>query len=124
MFGSLDEISFLYTVPDDLFRLGNSNSAKLDHVRATDVNTDERNGVSIVISNGKGISLFTEKGVEHFRNGWLWKIPSGTPIPSGLALYNNRGAHYMICPTQDMALDRYKQLLCNLALQCERVRKV
>ena len=78
----------------------------------------------MVIANGKGISLFTEKGIEHFRNGWLWKMPKGIPMPSGLALYNDHGAHYMICPAEEVPLDVYKALLRSLELNCERVRKV
>ncbi len=60
-----DDIPFLYLAQDDLFRLGNAGSAKLDHVRPADVDTYERNGVLMVITNGRGVSLFTEQRRRH-----------------------------------------------------------
>jgi hypothetical protein len=119
-----DDIPFLYLSQADLFRLGNASTPKLDNVREVDVELFERNGIQMVRANGKGISLFTEAGIARLKGGWLWKIPHGTPMPSGVALFNNHGTHYVICPIADMTLDGYKALLSNLALRCERVRKV
>ena len=49
----------LYMLSEDLYRLGNSTSPKLQNVRGDDVNTYERNGVVMVRANGKGISLIS-----------------------------------------------------------------
>ena len=119
-----NDIPFLYLAQDDLFRLGNSGSAKLTHVRPDDVKTYDRNGVQMVRADGKGISLFDERGIVRLKGGWLWKIPRGTQLPLGLALHNDHGAHYAICPTHDMTVSAYKSLLETLALRCEKYRKV
>ncbi len=118
------DIPFLYFSQDDLYRLGNAASSRLDHVRPKDVNTYERNGIEMVIADGIGISLYTELGVPTLKGGWLWKLPRGLQLPNGLALHNNHGAHYMICPARDMSMDGYKALLNEIALRCVRVRKV
>ncbi len=49
-----DNIPYLYLAQDDLFRLGNAGSAKLDHVRDADVDTFEQNGVPMLVANGRG----------------------------------------------------------------------
>jgi len=120
-----NEIPFLYFSEEDLYRLGNAGSAKLDNVRPVDVNTYEQNGIQMVRANGRGISLRTEAGLSVFRGGgWLWKIPKGFQMPSGIALYNNQGSHYMICPVRDMSMNGYIALLNEVALRCVRIRKV
>lgn len=116
-------IPFLYLAQEDLYRLGNAASPKFDNVRSQDVTQYEKNGIIMVAANGKGISLTTEAGLARFSGGWLWKIPSGTQLPAGLGFHNDRGDHYMICPTKDMPLDSFKALLCEVALRCERIRK-
>jgi hypothetical protein len=45
-------------------------------------------------------------------------------MPTGLGLVNDHGGHFMVCPVTDMPVDKYKTLLSELALACERVRKV
>ncbi len=79
----------------------------------------------MVKANAKGISLFTEADLSRTRfEGWAWKIPHGTPMPTGLGLVNDHGGHFMACPVTDMPVDKYKTLLSELALACKRVRKV
>jgi hypothetical protein len=55
-----ENIPFLYLAADDLYRIGSSESSKLDKVRAVDIDTYDRNGIQLVQANKKGISLFTE----------------------------------------------------------------
>lgn len=45
-------------MPEELFRLGNSNSSKLSNVRPRDVDTIKVNGVIVIVVNGKGINVF------------------------------------------------------------------
>ena len=69
----------LHMLDEDLYRLGNSTSPKLHNVRADDVNTYERNGIVMVVANGKGISLITEarlKRIEKVATGYVWKLPA------------------------------------------------
>ena len=90
-----------------------------------DIDTYDRNGIQFVKANRKGISLFTEADLLRTRfAGWVWKIPQGTGMPSGLGLVNDHGGHFMVCPVTDIPLDEYKTLLSKLALACKRVRKV
>ncbi len=115
-------VEYLYLAQEDLYRFGNSTNPRLDHIRPEDVVVYERNGVSFVQATGVGISLLTEAGAAR-RSGWLWRIPKNTSLPSGLALNHNTAAHYFLCPVADMTMDKYRALLSELALRCERVRK-
>ena len=121
-----DHIPYLYLFQVDLFRVGNKESPRIDKVRVNkDVDVYERNGSLMVRANGKGISLFTEEEIQQTRfEGWAWRIPRGTPIPSDLWLFNDHPGHFMICPISDMSVDEYKALLSRIALACERVMKV
>lgn len=115
----------LYFAPEDLYRLGNSTGPRLTNVRRPkDVDTTEINGITIVISNGKGISLSTKGRLDKTpMSGWVWKIPKGTQVPQGLKLINDRPEHYSICPTSNMPLDEFIGLLSKLALKCQKVFK-
>jgi len=107
---------------DDLYRFGNSISPRLDHIRPTDVDVYELNGVPHIQANGKGISLLTEQEVAH-KPGWLWRIPKNTAVPPGLALNPDRPGHFALCPVSAMTVDRFRALLSELAVRCQRVRK-
>ena len=79
---------YLYMLDEDLYRLGNATSPKLDNVRPQDVDTYERNGILMVRANGKGISVGTLAYLKLLRiSGWLWKIPATTLLPQGLLFY-------------------------------------
>ena len=82
----------------------------MDKVRLNkDIDIYERNGIPMVRANGKGISLFTEVEIQRTRfEGWAWRIPSGTPMPSGLGLFNGHPGHFMICPIVRRNLFRNK----------------
>ena len=117
----------LYMLDEDLYRLGNSTEPKLAHVRLTDVITYERNRILRVRATGIGISLLNEARLEKLHPiGWLWKIPRQTPMPNGLAWNpdpdSTKEGHFFLCP--DMTMDRYRALLSELALHCERIRKL
>ena len=116
----------LYLAQSDLFRLGNLASPRLDHIRPEkDVDVVVQNGVAVVQLNNKGISLFTkEELLARKLSGHLWKLPLSTQLPQGLKLYNDKGGHYMIVPTQMMSLDLFKGLLMELARQCQYVSKI
>ena len=79
----------LHMLDEDLYRLGNSTSPKLHNVRADDVNTYERNGIAMVVANGKGTPLITEarlKRIEKVATGRVGKLPANSPTPPGPAL--------------------------------------
>ena len=40
-----------YIIPEEIFRLGNSNSPRLSNVRPRDVNTTIINGIEVIIAN-------------------------------------------------------------------------
>lgn len=109
----------------DLFRLGNSSGPRLENVRRPkDIDTVELNGILMVISNGKGVSLSTKSRIEKTpMSSWVWKITRGTPLPHGLRLINDREGHYSICPLVNMPLDEFKGLLSKLAVKCQKVFK-
>lgn len=115
----------LFFAPEDLYRLGNSSSPRMTNVRRPkDIDTTEINGISVVIANGKGVSLSTKERLDKTpMSGWVWKISRGTQVPAGLKLINDRPGHYSICPTSNMALDEFIGLLSKLALKCSKVFK-
>lgn len=115
----------LFFAPEDLFRLGNADSPRLTNVRRPkDVDTVEINGITVVVANGKGISLSTRERLEKLpMSGWVWKISRGTQMPMGLRLLNDRQDHYSICPVSNMPLDEFIGLLSKLALTCQKIFK-
>jgi len=117
---------FLYMAEEDLFRLSNSTSSRLDHVREeTDGQTYERNGVKFVRATGEGISLLTEERAARVkRGGWLCSLPARVPMPTDLVLNNDRPGHYAVCPDSDMTIKEYRALLSRLAGRCERIEKL
>ena len=119
------KIEDLFMAPEDLFRLGNATSPRLTHMRRPkDIDTIEINGITVVISNGKGISLSTKDRLEKApMSGWVWKIAKATQIPIGLKLLNDRPGHYSICPISNMPLDEFVGLLSKLAMKCQKVFK-
>lgn len=119
------KIENLYMAPEDLYRLGNSSGPRLTNVRRPkDIDTIEINGIFVVVSNGKGISLSTKERLDSTQmSGWVWKIPRGTTVPVGLKLLNDRPGHYSICPLVNMPLDEFKGLLSKLAMKCQKVLK-
>jgi len=113
-----------YLIPEDVYRLGNSDSPRLDHVRARDVDTILVNGIVVVVANGKGVSVFDLEAITHAPfNGWVWKLSATTPLPTGLKLVNDKPNHYCIAPAVNMPVDKYKGLLEELALRATRVVK-
>ncbi|MGN7875563.1 hypothetical protein ACTJKJ_18535 [Roseateles sp. 22389] len=111
-----------FIVPEEVFRLGNSTSPKLAHVRPHDVRQTVINGIIVVVANNKGISVFDKDGIARTdMSGWVWKFAPSTPFPVGLKLVNDKPGHFCIAPTSDMPLDKYKGLLEELALKAMRV---
>ena len=115
----------LFLAPEDLFRLGNATSPRLTHVRRPkDIDTIEVNGITVVVANGKGVSLATKDRIDKTPvAGWVWKIAKGTQMPVGTKLINDGLGHYSICPQSNMPLDEFIGLLSNLAMKCQKVFK-
>ncbi|MFA5529554.1 MAG: hypothetical protein WDA11_02690 [Thiohalomonadaceae bacterium] len=113
-----------YIVPEEIFRLGNSSTPKLSHVRPRDVDTMQVNGITMIIANGKGVSVFDKIGInESPMTGWVWRFPPNTRPPAGLRLVQDKAHHYCIAPAQNMPIDKYKGLLEEMALRATRVFK-
>jgi len=113
-----------YILPEELFRLGNSNNPKLSNLRSRDVDTLEINGITVIRANGKGISVFDKAGInESPMTGWVWRFPPNTKPPLGLKLVQDKPHHFCIAPTQNMPVDKYKGLLEEMALRASRVFK-
>lgn len=114
----------LYLAEEDLFRLGNASSPRLDHIRETDVDFFVRNGITFVKANGKGLSLLTEERARRRVGSWLWKLPARVQLPHGLLFNHDQPTHYALCPALDINLDEYKSLLGKLAVTCERIARI
>ncbi|EKP4441359.1 hypothetical protein [Vibrio alginolyticus] len=82
------------------------------------------NGITVIIANGKGISVFDKTGINQSNmTGWVWRFPPNTRPPQGLKLVNDKPHHYGIAPVTKMPLDKYKGLLEEMALKATRVFK-
>lgn len=113
-----------YIVPEEVFRVGNSTTPRLHMVKADEVDIMVVNGIKMVIANGRGVSLFTKKGLEETDlTGWVWKFRANTPIPTELKLVNDKPEHYCVAPKQNMPADLYKGLLEKMGLAAEKVWK-
>ena len=114
----------IYILPEELFRIGNKETPKLSHVRSKDVETMQLNGITVIIANGKGISVFDKTGINQSNmTGWVWRFPPNTRPPQGLKLVNDKPHHYGIAPVTNMPLDKYKGLLEEMALKATMVFK-
>jgi len=115
-------VDYFYIVPEDVFQLGNKADSRLSHIRPKDVDTIEINGITVVIANGMGISVFDSNDIRRVQmTGWVWKIPANTHMPTGLKLVQDKPGHYCIAPISNMPIDKYKGLLEELALSATRV---
>lgn len=113
-----------YIVPQDIFRLGNQQDPRLGHVRPADIQVMTLNDITVVIANGKGISVYNKRGIEHSTmDGGVWRIGASTRLPAGLKLVQDTPSHYCLAPVRNMPLDMYKGLLEELGLRAVRVFK-
>ena len=111
-------------VVEDLFRVGSSESPKLDNVRSRDIEISYKEGKTIVLPNTGGISAFNKIN-PHLRGIW-WRCPAGTPLPDELTIVcdsDRQGLrHYLIQPIYPMELELYKFKLLEFAENFERVK--
>lgn len=89
------------------------------------VDTYNVNGVTMIVANGKGVSLYTmEKVLEKGLTGFAWKFNKNTQVVPNLKLVNDEPGHYMLCPIKNMPLDEYKGLLEKMGVSCAKYIKV
>lgn len=115
----------LYILAEDLYRIGRSETSTLAKVRKTEIQTREIGEIDFVVADNNGVSVFTKEGLDESPlTGWVWELKAGTILPAGLTLVK-RGSkgHYMIVPTENMALTKYISLLEGVAMFCERQYK-
>jgi hypothetical protein len=113
-----------YLIPSDVFRLGNTDTARLGNVRSKDVDTLRVSEIVVVVANGKGVSVLDRDAITRAPfNGWVWKLPVGTALPPGLKLVSDKPGHYCIAPVTNMPIDKYKGLLEELGLRAQRIVK-
>lgn len=115
-----------YIFPEEVYRVGNSTSPRMSALRVGEINIYELKGVKMVIANGKGISVFTLKGLkEEGLTGFAWKFTKNTVIEPGLKLVDDdKPEHYVLAPIRNMPLDEYKGLLEKMGLKCEKYLRI
>jgi hypothetical protein len=116
----------LYIAQEDLYRVGNAASSLISRLRDFEVDTYEVNGVTMVTSNDKGISLYNKVGIDKIPlAGWVWVINAGTSFPMGLRLIKDDKpeGHYTLAPAYNMLLSEYVSLLEKVAIQCQKLFK-
>lgn len=96
----------------ELFRVGNSASARLDHVRPTiDISTFSQNGAEWVKAGSGGASTLEAMDLGLLKGKW-WRLAAGTDYDdTRLKVWNDQTGHWTWDPTQDMPLSDYKDAL-------------
>jgi hypothetical protein len=122
----------LYIVPEDIYRMGNSSTPKLSHIRFDEVNLINIGGITHVLANNRGISLYTKEQLDkESLTGWAWLMPKDMDINNyigyktnyKLKLWSDKPGHYMIVPIQSMPLSLYKGYLEALATGLTKAHK-
>jgi hypothetical protein len=97
------------TTTVELFRAGNSSSARLDILRPGEVVVFQQYGIGWVKGRSGGASTFDAP--VGLRGKW-WLLPNGTTYDDRLlVLWNDYGNHWSWEPVQDMSLDAYLEAL-------------
>ena len=118
-------VSEFYLFPEDVYRMGNSGSPRMSAIRPGEVSTTVIKGVTVVIANNNGVSVWTKDGIfEKGLTGYAWLIRAGASLPSGLKLVNDTPGHYMLAPARNMPLDTYKGLLEEMGVKCEKYLQI
>ena len=95
------------TLPVDLYRSGNSSSARMDNVRPVDVVTYDNDGVVWVRGRQAGISTFsTRLGGKN-----VWKAAEGTDYSDDIYVINDHGNHWAWQPNEDMPFHTFVALM-------------
>lgn len=114
-----------YLFPQDVYRMGNSGSHRMSVIRQNEVATTVMKGVTIVIANNRGVSVWTKEGIIEKRlTGYAWLIKAGATLPVGLKLASDSPGHYMLVPVRNMPLDTYKGLLEEMGMKCEKYLQI
>src|SRR5665213_483505 len=99
--------------PCELFRAGNSSSARLDNVRPSDVTIVKVSGVDTVRARSGGIS--THEAIDPTLNGIWWRLPAGTDYNDNVLFLNNdQTGHWSWEPTQDFPVSSYRAALASV----------
>jgi hypothetical protein len=108
--------------PEEVYRVGNSTSPRMSALRVGEVLTYELRGVRMVVANGKGISVFTLKGLkEEGLTGFAWKFDRNTPVEPGPVLIDNEKPEYcVLAPARNRPLGEYKGLLEKMGPKCAK----
>ena len=115
-----------YIFPEDVYGVGNASSHRLSVLREGEIDTYEIRSVKMVVANGKGVSVFTLKGLQdEGLTGFAWLFARDTTLEHGLKLVDdNKPEHYTIAPVVNMPLDEYKGLLERMGVKCKKYLKI
>lgn len=112
LLGMASTFSLAGIVPVDLYRGGNSTSAKMDNVRVTDVQIFHKGNRDWVVGGEGGISTFSTPP-SNTKNWWV--IKAGTEYEDDeFVLVNDKGNHWSWAPATTMQLQHYKYNLLSL----------
>jgi len=129
MTGRIEQTLFLEATPQDLWRLGNVASARLDRVRVPPLKPGQEPDVTVFYKQEQGqevmwvramlggVSTFSR--IHHRLAGkhW-WPIPERTPIPLELVVKRDGGdpVHFSLAPRFEMPFTSYEHALCVLMI--------
>ena len=118
-------IKEFYLFPEDVYRMGNSTTHRMSVIRQDEIMTTVFQGVTMVIANNNGVSVWTKEGIiEKGLTGYAWLIKAGIGLSIGLKLVSDTPGHYMLAPIRNMPLDTYKGLLEEMGVKCEKYLQV
>jgi hypothetical protein len=105
--------------PIELFRSGNSSSARLDNVRINVANPDvdifaDATGTIWIKANGKGVSTW-DAADPNWRKAWC--LPAGSSISDHLLVWQDSPGHWVWEPMTNMPLAHYLADLASASAQ-------
>ncbi|KAK7012325.1 hypothetical protein R3P38DRAFT_3589683 [Favolaschia claudopus] len=93
----------------DLFRAGNTTSARFDNVRPQDIPV-----VNGMVKPGTGgMSTFTMKQ-SVWADNKTWVVKKSSSLGNNLTAKNDHGDHWLIAPSSQMTIETYKSALSSL----------
>lgn len=108
----------LNALHEDLYRMGNAASPNFSEDRGLrDCQVVDRDGIKVVIANGRGFSAFNRMTALMRTKKNIWRIKKGSRLPSESRLVKDSSnpGHYMFAPACNMPFKKYLGALEEMA---------
>ncbi len=108
----------LNALREDLYRMGDAASPNFSEDRGLrDCQVVDRDGIKVVIANGRGFSAFNRITELMRTKKSIWRIRKGSALPDEIRLVKDMSnpGPYMLAPVNDMPFKKYLGALEEMA---------